>query len=372
MKYAAVARPPVVGGTVKSVDDSSAALKIAGVERVEPIPGAAARRRVQAARRRRRWSPRTPGRRCRAATRSRSNGRPARTAPTIRPSMRRSCAPASPIPARRCATRATPMPHSPARQRCSRASTTSSMWRTRQWSRRSRSPMSPPASARSGRCLQSPYGAAASSPTSSAWSAANVTVHVDAARRRLRAQIEVRLRHRGGLSVARGRRAGARAVDPRGRHPPLLPPHHLGGEDRHRARCRRTRWWPGGTAARSRPSCRPSRPTKASSTRSRSAWDWRTCPSTSPMSGPSSARRWRTRASAGTAPCRTSRAPSPCSRSSAELAAELGRDQKDFLLEMIGAPRKLDWQTIRHDAGFLEPRRADATSSRSTPAACAA
>ena len=28
----------------------------------------------------------------------------------------------------------------------------------------------------------------------------------------------------------------------------------------------------------------------------------------------------------------------------AELAVELGRDQKDFLLEMIGAPRKLDWQ----------------------------
>jgi isoquinoline 1-oxidoreductase beta subunit len=29
----------------------------------------------------------------------------------------------------------------------------------------------------------------------------------------------------------------------------------------------------------------------------------------------------------------------------AELAAELGRDQKDFLLEIIGAPRKLDWQS---------------------------
>ena len=29
----------------------------------------------------------------------------------------------------------------------------------------------------------------------------------------------------------------------------------------------------------------------------------------------------------------------------AELAAELGRDQKDFLLEMIGPPRKLDWQS---------------------------
>ena len=30
----------------------------------------------------------------------------------------------------------------------------------------------------------------------------------------------------------------------------------------------------------------------------------------------------------------------------AELAHELGRDQKDFLLEMIGTPRKLDWQAI--------------------------
>jgi isoquinoline 1-oxidoreductase beta subunit len=29
----------------------------------------------------------------------------------------------------------------------------------------------------------------------------------------------------------------------------------------------------------------------------------------------------------------------------AELAHDLGRDQKDFLLEMIGAPRKLNWQT---------------------------
>ncbi len=35
----------------------------------------------------------------------------------------------------------------------------------------------------------------------------------------------------------------------------------------------------------------------------------------------------------------------------AELAAELGRDQKDFLLEMIGAPRKLDWQA----AGLQQP-----------------
>jgi isoquinoline 1-oxidoreductase subunit beta len=38
MRYAVVARPPVVGGTVKSVDDA-AALAVPGVERVEKIPG---------------------------------------------------------------------------------------------------------------------------------------------------------------------------------------------------------------------------------------------------------------------------------------------------------------------------------------------
>src|SRR3546814_4586984 len=35
----------------------------------------------------------------------------------------------------------------------------------------------------------------------------------------------------------------------------------------------------------------------------------------------------------------------------AELAHELGRDDKDFLLEMIGAPRQLDWQA----AGLAQP-----------------
>src|SRR3546814_18222320 len=35
----------------------------------------------------------------------------------------------------------------------------------------------------------------------------------------------------------------------------------------------------------------------------------------------------------------------------AELAHELGRDDKDFLPEMIGAPRKLDWQA----AGLAQP-----------------
>jgi isoquinoline 1-oxidoreductase beta subunit len=35
----------------------------------------------------------------------------------------------------------------------------------------------------------------------------------------------------------------------------------------------------------------------------------------------------------------------------AELADELGRDQKDFLLEMIGSPRTLDWQAV----GLAQP-----------------
>src|SRR3546814_12822464 len=35
----------------------------------------------------------------------------------------------------------------------------------------------------------------------------------------------------------------------------------------------------------------------------------------------------------------------------AELAHELGRDDQDFLLERIGAPRQLDWQA----AGLAQP-----------------
>ena len=59
-----------------------------------------------------------------------------------------------------------------------------------------------------------------------------------AARRRLRAQVEVRLRARGGDPLAGGGRAGAGAVDPRGRHPAQLLPHHLGRADRGGAGCR--------------------------------------------------------------------------------------------------------------------------------------
>jgi isoquinoline 1-oxidoreductase subunit beta len=35
----------------------------------------------------------------------------------------------------------------------------------------------------------------------------------------------------------------------------------------------------------------------------------------------------------------------------AELAGELGKDQKDFLLELIGSPRKIDWKAVGLEAG---------------------
>ena len=51
----------------------------------------------------------------------------------------------------------------------------------------------------------------------------------DAARRRLRAQVEVGLHDRGGAHLAEARWcAGAAAVDARGRHPPLVLPHDVG------------------------------------------------------------------------------------------------------------------------------------------------
>ncbi len=54
--------------------------------------------------------------------------------------------------------------------------------------------------------------------------------------RRFRAQVAVRFRARGGGAVQGGWGAGAGAVDPRGRHPAQLLSHHLGRADRGGAR----------------------------------------------------------------------------------------------------------------------------------------
>ena len=96
--YAVVARPPVVGGKVKSVD-STAAMAVPGVAR-SSRSRAASRRRSSPRSVASRSSPRTPGRRSRAAMRSRSNGTTARTAPTTPSNTTRRCRRPRPSPAR--------------------------------------------------------------------------------------------------------------------------------------------------------------------------------------------------------------------------------------------------------------------------------
>ena len=235
MKYAVVARPPVVGGTVRSVDDA-AAKAIPGVEAIIQIPGAPHRLGIQAARRRRRHRHEhlggDPGPRC---ARHRMEGRQARLL-HHRGSMRRSSAPRPASRARRCAIRATRKRRSPARRKCSRSE---------YYQRHNvHSPMEPPAALANFadgevRGVGLPAESLRRAPRHRRFPRHRcVKRHGerDAARRRLRTQVEGRLRHRGGLPLARGRRAGPRAMDARGRHPARLLPHDIGGADRDRPR----------------------------------------------------------------------------------------------------------------------------------------
>ncbi len=66
-----------------------------------------------------------------------------------------------------------------------------------------------------------------------------------------------------------------------------------------------------------------------------------------------------TRGSAGSAPCPTSRMPSPSTASWRSWRLPLGRDPKDYLLELIGPPRLIDAATPMAD-GWLygeDPKR---------------
>ena len=90
MKFAVIARPPVVGGKVASLD-SSAALKVPGVEKVVTLAPTPAPLQVRAAGRRGRHRQEHLGGNARAARRSRSPGTTGPTRPTTpRPTGRSS------------------------------------------------------------------------------------------------------------------------------------------------------------------------------------------------------------------------------------------------------------------------------------------
>ena len=230
MKYAVIARPPVVGGKVKSVNDQ-AARAVAGVEDVVQIEGSippakfaplggvaviASNTYAAIA------GPRGP--------RDRVGRRPARR-------LRQRAVPQGDVGDRRKAGQGDPQP---GRRRC----------RSRQCGQDLQRRVLPAAH---GAHLHGAAGGAGPRPRRPGGDLGlrpeplrhppgrgREARHADrerdrqrhAARRRLRPQVQMRLCARGGDPVAADRRAGPGAVDARGRHPALLLPHHLGRADR--------------------------------------------------------------------------------------------------------------------------------------------
>ena len=157
MNYAAVARPPVVGGTVKSVDDA-AAKAVPGVQAIVQIPGAPLGSK---------FKPLGGVAVVATNTWAAIQGRDALViewddgphASYTTADYEQELRPQPTSRARRCATRATPKRRSPARRRCSP--------RNIMQHHMVHAPMEPPAALASfadGKCevwgcLQSPYGA---------------------------------------------------------------------------------------------------------------------------------------------------------------------------------------------------------------------
>ena len=107
MKYAVIARPPVVGGKLVSFDAKDA-LAVPGVEQVIEVRGLAVAVEVPAARRRCGYRAQYRCARSRAATRSRSCGTTALTPNTTSTPIARSWRRRRASPASSCATKATP------------------------------------------------------------------------------------------------------------------------------------------------------------------------------------------------------------------------------------------------------------------------
>ena len=223
MIYAVVARPPVLGGKLASYD-ATAAIKVPGVVKIVVDRGL---RRCQ--RNSSRWR-RGGGRRQylggdegprRAQGRTGTTGR---TAATIRQPTRRSWKRPPASPARSCATTATLNGAEASAAKVVGPSTTLPYL--------AHASMEPPTATARVADGKSEVWAPGAEPRRSRKTNSCKEARPQArggdgqrhpARRRLRPQVEVRLRARGGVIVPRdGRRPGQGRVDPRGRHSPRL------------------------------------------------------------------------------------------------------------------------------------------------------
>ncbi len=215
-------------------------------------------------------------------------------------------------------------------------------------------------------CFQSPQAARDLVAKRLGMPAENVTVHVTLARRRVRAQVQARLRHRGGGAVqGDGRQAGQGRVDARRRSAQRLFPYRLrraSGSRRRRARDDRSR---GCIAPWRRRSCRRSMP----GAKQEANWELGMGVINVPFAIPNI----RIENPEAVAHTRigwfrsVSNIPHAFAVQSfvAELAAAAGRDPKDFLLDVIGPARVVSPQDARR---HVEPRRiARALSGRHRP-----
>ena len=318
MVYAVVARPPVLGGKVKSFDDAEAlkvpgVLKIVAIDRTpapavfQPLGGVAV---IADQHLGRDQGPR--------GAEDRVGRRPARAPTPPRPTRRRwrqRCA--SPA-ARWCATTATPTTALAGAAKthrggilhaASRACDDGAAGGGRADRRRQVRGLGAACSRRRRRATT--WRSASASP------AENVTVNVTLLGGGFGRKSKPDFVVEAALAVqGDGRQAGQADLDPRGRHHQRLLPRRLGGADRGRARRMRASRSPGCIAAPRRPSSRSSRPTRSSEAAFELGMGLVDMPFDIPNVRIENPRgRRRTRASAGSARSTTSRTPSRCSPS---------------------------------------------------------
>ena len=370
MLYAVVARPPVYGGKVASYD-AAEALKVPGRGARGGDRGQPARLPCSIRWAASRSSPATPGRPSRAARRLKIvwDDGPNASYDSVDASRPRSRRPrASPGKVVRNDGDFDAAVAGAAKRLERRVLRPASRARDR-WSRRRPPCASPTASARCGAASSLPRPRATGWPSGWACRADDVTVQRHAARRRLRTQVQARLRRRGGRPVqGDGRQAGQGDVDARGRPAQLLLPHRVGGAP---GGGRRRAGQAGRLAAPER-RARPSVSTFVAGAKHEAPLELGMGVINVPFAIPNV----RIENPEATAHTRigwfrsVSNIPHAFAVQSfvAELAAAAGRDPKDFLLEVIGRPRVVSPRDLsRH----VEPRRVAGALSRGhrTPAA---